>query len=183
MGYRTLDIPPLKPEDMLPMFEVRNGAIVDIAFPCFYLDVVRAHDSHYHDYINWPAPNYHPGPPCQFVDGIPLNEHAGEYEKVDFLNPHPIDLLSYYEGYTDAYVVMDQDVAGLTVTARIDEDEPNVIYVRAKANMAFFEDKPLEYRFTLFVHAPARTYHDEPQLERIDQVIRGKIVVLPGNVN
>ena len=173
----------VKPEDRLPRFEVRNGAILDIAFPCYYLDVLTAHDSHWHDYKGWPAPNYH-GTACQFIGGIPAYEHAGEWEWVDMFHPHPIDLLSDYEGYTDAYVVLDNDtVDGITVSTWFDEDEPNVIYMRVKANLAFFEDKPKEYRFTLFAHVPEHEYQGKTEREKIDQVIRGKIVVLPGDTN
>jgi len=181
MAYRLDNTPPPKPENRLPRFEVRNGAILDIAFPCYYLDVVTAHDSNYHDHLGYPVPNYH-NPSCQFVDGIPLYEHAGEWEHVDFNNPHPIDLSSDYEGYTDAYVVMDESVDGLTASASFDADETNVIYMRVKANLEFFKDKPKEYRFTLFIHAPARTYQGKAEKEKIDQVIRGMIVVLPGNI-
>lgn len=175
MGYRFDNTPPPKPEDMLPRFAIRNGAIVDIAFPCFYLDVIAGHDTKYHDYIGWPSPN-HSDKSCQYP--------GYGYERIDFDNPHPIDLASYYEGYNDAIIIMDDIVPELEVTARIDDDETNVIYMRIKANFdILFEDNPLEYRFTLFAHAPARTYHDEQQDERMDQVIRGIIVVLPGNTN
>lgn len=181
MAYRIDNTPPPKPENMLPKFEMRNGAIIDIAFPCFYLDVITAHDSHYHDHVGWPAPNY-PGQACQYIDGVPFHEHANEFERIDFTHPHPINLTSEYEGYTDTYVVLDEDVQGLTLSTEFDDDEPNVIHLRVKALLDFFEDKPKEYRFTVFVHAPARTYEDKQWPERIDQVIRGVIAVLPGNI-
>ena len=178
MGYRFDDKPPMKPEDALPRFEVRNGAILDIAFPCYYLDVVTAHDSDEHDHAGWPAPGR--------VDNIcqlPHHQRVGEWEWIDFENPNPIDLTSNYEGYDAASIIMDETVSGLTASARIDTDETNVVYVRFNANLEFFEDKPKEYRFTVFVHAPARTYQGKSQLEKMDQVIRGMLVVLPGNIS
>lgn len=179
MAYRLDNTPPPKPEDMLYKFQVRNGAIVDIAFPCYYLDVLQAHDSHYHDFMGWPAPNY-PGQACQFVTG--LSENAGEYEVVDFTDPHPIDLTSDYEGYTEAYVVLDKEISGLTVSAWIDEVNTNVIYMRIEAAIDFFEDKPQEVRFTLFAHAPEHTEDEITVKEKISEVIRAKIAILPGNI-
>lgn len=181
MAYRLNNTPPPKPENMLPRFEVRNGAIIDIAFPCYYLDVLVAHDSHYHDHIGWPAPNFH-GQACQFIDGLSFHEHAKKFEHIDWVHPHPIDLLSEYEGYDAAYVTTDEDVEslGLTLSARLDESEHNVVYLRAKANLDTFEDKPKDFRFTVFLHAPARTYQGNLELEKMDQVIRGMITVLPG---
>ena len=152
MGYRKNDIPPKKPEDTLPRFEVRNGAILDLAFPCYYLDVVPAHDWHYHDHIGWPAPNY-PGEACQQLPHIKGEYKHGEWEYIDFNAPTPIHLTSAYEGYDSAYVVFDA-----------------------------LEDKPQDFRFTLFVHAPARTYQGKQQYEKSDQVIRGIITVLPGTI-
>lgn len=172
MGYRFSDQPKPNPEDMLPRFEVRNGAILDIAFPCFYLDVIDEHDSKYHDHVGWPSPTH--------VDCICQYPSSG-MERIDFENPHPIDLTSYYEGYDEAIAVLDETVSELTLTPSLSSDESNVVYLRAKAEFAAFEDQPKEYRFTLFLHAPARTYHNEQQQERMDQVIRGIIVVLPGN--
>lgn len=172
MGYRFEDMPKLTPEDTLPRFEVRNGAILDVAFPCFYLDVIDEHDSKYHDHVGWPSPTH--------VDCICQYPGSGMV-RIDFDNPHPIDLTSYYEGYDDAIVVMDETVPELELTTRIDSEETNVVYLRAKAEFDAFEDKPKEYRFTIFVHAPARVYQLKQQPERLDQVIRGIIVVLPGN--
>lgn len=176
MGYRYDNTPLPKPEDNLPKFAVRNGAILDIALPCYYLDVVTAHNTDEHDHLGWPAPGKKPDDICQY----PLRMRTGEYEWIDFSNPHPIDLKSNYEGYDAAYVVMDEDVSGLTASASIDDDEPNVIYVRFKAELDFFEDKPQDYRFTVFAHAPARTYQAKQQQERMDQVIRAMVTILPG---
>ena len=64
MGYRKNDIPP-KPEDMLRRFDVRNGAIMRLAFACYYTS--GGHDPDYHDYVNWPTWNYHPGAICQMA--------------------------------------------------------------------------------------------------------------------
>jgi hypothetical protein len=145
---------------MLPRFFVRNGTIVDIAFPCLYLDIIdRCEDANYHQHVLWPIP----------------------YAFIDAAHPHPINLTSEYEGYDEAIVVLDKNVPELELTARIDEDETNVIYLRAKASFDMFEDKPKEYRFTLFIHAPKRIYQGKQEYERLDQVVRGIIVVLPGN--
>jgi hypothetical protein len=157
---------------MLPRFDIRNGTIVDIAFPCFYLDVIDEHDTKYHDHKGWPSPT-HPDHICQYP--------GSGFERIDFDNPHPINLTSEYEGYDEAIVVMDETVPELQLMARIDEEETNVVYLRAKASFDMFEDEPKEYRFTLFVHAPARVYRGKQEYERLDQVVRGIIVVLPGN--
>lgn len=182
MSYRRNNTPPPKPEDNLHRFEVRNGAIIDIAFPCFYIDVVPVHDSHYHDHVGWPSP-HHPGHSCQRLPHIPAQYHAGDFEYFDLDNPHPIPLTSNYEGYTDAYVVLDNPIDGLTVSAWLDEDEGNVVRMRAKAAVATFEDKPKDCRFTLFIHAPARTYDGKAEQERIDEVFHGMITILPGAIS
>lgn len=169
MGYRKEDIPPLKPENALPMFEVRNGAWADIAFPCYYLDVHPAHDRDIHDFFGYPNPR-HPDRSCQEIGAMPHHEHIMFYEWIDFFHPHPIDLTSEEEGYEEAAVILDEPTEGLTLRAEIDDVETNVVMLHVSANLEFFEDKPIERRFTLFVRAG----------DRMDQVVRGVISVLPG---
>lgn len=179
MGYRRNNTPPPKPENHLKRFEVRNGAIIDLAFPCFYVDVLPVHDSHYHDHIGWPDPHT-PGVACQKLPHIPGQYFPGEFEYFDMEHPHPIELTGDYEGYDSAAIVFDKAEEGLTATAWLDEDEKNVVRVRVHAALDYFEDKPKDFRFTLFIHAPQRIYDGEEEQERIDQVFRGVITVLPG---
>ena len=178
MAYRTLKERP-KPENMLPTFSVRNGAIVDLAFPCFYVDVLPVHDSHYHDHIGWPDP-HHPGHSCQLLPHIHGEYHPGDFEYFDMFHPHPIELTSDYEGYTEAYVALEKPVDGLTASAWI---EDNVVYARFKSAFDTFEDKPQDYRFTVFIRAPRRVYEGKVEDERIDEVFHGTLSVLPGAIS
>lgn len=169
MGYRTLDKPP-KPEDLLRRFDVRNGAIMHVTFGCYYSK--NGHDPHYHDYINWPAPDYHPGLPCQMHPPRSpfrwLQPITGNPIQLD-----PIDLVD--EGYNEATVVYDDpDIAQyLDTDAEIDADDQNLIRMNVKASLPTFEDQPKEARFTLFIKRSDGL--------AIDAVCHGIVVVLPGS--
>jgi len=172
MGYRTLDIPP-KPEDMLPRFEVRNGATLKVSFGCYYLGV--GHDPHFHDYMHWPAPNYHPGPICQMHPprDIPRWRECFPYPKLPGKLEH-IDLED--EGYTSVEIVWDDDdvLDSCTCSADFSDDSDNVIEISVDTAFDAFQDKPLEHRFTVFVGGDSVGK---------DAVCRGIMVVLPGNAS
>lgn len=170
MGYRTLD-KPVKPEDMLPRFEVRNGAIMRVAFGCFYLR--RGHDPNYHDYKNWPAPNFHPGAICQMMP--PRSEMRWRNDPVTGqpVGVDPIHLTD--EGYDIVSIAFDDaDIEQyLDYSAWIDEEDDNIVRIKVKTNLPLFEDKPKETRFTLFV--------SKPEEEAIDAVCHGIMTILPGS--
>ena len=171
MAYRYNDKPP-KPEDMLRRFDVRNGATMKASFGCFYFVPQPGHDPHYHDYINWPAPNYH-GEPCQMKTP----------RDIDPRFPKPVlrtdgDLVPIHladEGYTEAAVSFDDDdlAENLTATATIDTDEDHVVKLNVTTDFPTFKDKPIEIRFTVFVKKSSTGVKDA--------VCHGILVVLPGS--
>lgn len=171
MGYRTVDKPP-KPEDLLRRFDVRNGAIMRMTFGCFYSK--NGHDPHYHDHVNWPAPNYHPGPICQMK---PPRDVFRWFEG-NQLTGHPVQLDPIHlfeEGYSEAVVSYeDPEMAQyLDTTALIDSQDDNLVRVSVHANFPTFSDKPKEARFTLFI----KKYNGTA----IDAVCHGIVTVLPGS--
>lgn len=163
MGYRYDGEPP-KPEDHLRKFAVRNGAIMRIAFGCYYL---YGHDSKYHDHIGWPNPD-NPDDICQLESNFRLYPFK---DKTQILNP--IHLLE--EGYDEIYVTYeDQEKASyLTTTAWIDEQDDSIIRIKVKTNFPTFSDKPVEIRFTVFAK--------NTEEDLIDSVCHGVIAILPGS--
>lgn len=170
MGYRTLDKPP-KPEDMLRRFDVRNGAIMRIAFACYYAE--KGHNPHYHDYKNWPTWNYHPGAICQMMPPRtpfkwmpwPLNRKS--------LKLTPIDLAE--EGYTDFVVSYEDEelASNLDTTAWLDEEDTSIVRMSVNAHFPTFSDKPKEARFTIFAKKQDGT--------AIDAICHGIVTILPGS--
>lgn len=169
MGYRFEHTPPPDPEMFLPRFEMRNGAITDLAFPCFYLDVISEHDAKYHDHIGRPD-STHRDCICQYPDS--------GYEWIDFDNPHPIKLDSEEEGYDEAIAVFDDDIDDLiTVSSSIGEG--NTVFMSVHPTIEDMNGQSREFKFTLYIHASS----DETRSEKLDQVIRGIIVVLPSGIS
>lgn len=165
MGYRFSDKPP-KPEDHLRRFDVRNGAIMRMAFMCYYAHV--GHDPRLHDHMGWPGPQ-HPDDICQMLPGymhpwINKNKMPVSFE--------PIDLIE--EGYTNAIVSLEDDSYGDDLTAEASIGTDNVIRMKVNANLPTFSDEPIEVRFTLFITK------EDPD-EATDAVCHGIIVVLPGS--
>lgn len=165
MSYRYNNVPP-KPENMLPKFDIRNGAIMRLAFGCYYLAL---HDRDRHNHIGWPSPN-HPDHICQIGrTKFSIRHHCSRYTLVG----DEVDLIS--EGYdTVAIKFDDPDIAAHleVLEAYIDEDNPYLIRLKIHADLDFFEDKPKETRFTLFI---------ENNVEQmIDAVCHGFITILPG---
>lgn len=169
MAYRNNSTPPPKPEDMLPRYFVRNGATLDLVFRCFYFDPDLWHDPRYHDYMMWPAPNYH-GVPCQMETPRypipwahkPARRVAGDQD--------PIHLTE--EGYTEAIVVFEDEEAAADVeaSAYFDEEDDYIVVAHFDTSYPSFSDKPKELRFTLFVSREGCR----------DAVCHGILVVQPG---
>lgn len=170
MGYRTLDKPP-KPEDMLRKYAVRNGAIMRMALGCFYLR--KGHNPHFHDYRNWPAPNYHPGEICQQMPPRDIIRWRDDPVTGNPVGVDPIHLIE--EGYNTVEIKFDDaDIAQyLTAEAWIDEEDDYIVRVKVHANLPLFEDKPKETRFTVFAAKTDGT--------AIDAVHHGFVTVLPGS--
>lgn len=170
MGYRY-NIPtdkngePPKPEDMLPRFEIRNGAILRIAFKCRYL-------LHNHEHPMYVYPH--------IAGDVALlrRENHRPYDRLsqaEFpVKSEPINLLSEEEQYqSNAYVMIEEDDGYITVdSAFIDGEEPSIIRIALNVQYPEFHDKPIEKRFTVFISSESR--------DRIDAICHGMIVVLPG---
>ena len=171
MGYRV-DIPKVKPEDALPRYAVRNGATAKLTFDCFYFKPQPGHDPHYHDYINWPSHDYHPGAVCQMVPPREPFPHA----------PMPImrtedDLVPIMlttEGYNEFKVVFDDtdEAEYLDADVYIDEDLDYVIHADITTSFPMFKDKPKDLRFTLFAGNKDGM---------VDAVAHAFLTVLPGS--
>lgn len=170
MAYRYHNEKPINPENLLRRFDVRNGAIMRMTFGCYYSK--NGHDPHYHDYINWPAPNYHPGEICQMM---PPRDRCRWHDPITGypIQLDPIPLLE--EGYTEAVVTYeDEDIAEyLDTIAMIDDVDDNLVRVSMHANFPTFKDKPKEARFTLFIKKEDGT--------AIDAVCHGIVTILPGS--
>ena len=170
MAYRTLD-KPIKPEDALRKFAVRNGAIMRVTFGCYYSG--HGHDPHYHDYINWPAPNYHPGPICQMPSPRDKVRWTDGHVPNQPIHLSPIHLID--EGYDEVAIAFDDSEIAeyLDANVTIDEETDNYIRMRVHANLPYFEDKPKETRFTVFAK--------KSDGSAIDAVCHGFVTVLPGS--
>ena len=166
MGYRYG--PPPKPEDMLLKFDVQNGAIMRVAFGCFY--TLDGHDPKEHDYYGWPTPDS-PDNICQ-VKPI-LNKWHPFRDSHRTIKMEPIHLRE--EGYEDARVSIDNDSMSehLDVNAWIDEEDDYIVRMSVKANFPTFYDKPIETKFTIFISNWING--------TIDAVCHASIVVLPGS--
>lgn len=171
MAYRLDNTPPPKPENFLPKFAVRNGATLRVALGCYYL--TEGHDPHFHDYINWPAPNYHPGAVCQMtpIRNLPRRiRNLADFRAVEMERIHLLE-----EGYTNVTLKFDDsDFAShvANISCEIDPDDDYIIRMTLSARFDLFEDKPKESRFTLFACRPSDDRHDA--------VCRGVVSVLPG---
>lgn len=169
MAYRLDSTPPPKPEDMLPRYFVRNGATLDLAFWCYYYDPKLWHDPHYHDYINWPAPDYH-GIACQMI--APRNRNPRWPHPVMRVHKDQVPIDFSEEGYDEAEVVFEDSTAasGVTASADFDSEDNYIVMAHFDTSYASFSDKPKELRFTVFVkRSDAR-----------DAVCHGILVVQPG---
>lgn len=160
MGYRFSDNPP-KPEDHLRKFAVRNGATLHVSFGCYYLN---NHDPMFHDHIGWPNPSL-PDGSCQEISNMRL--FPIKHKTVDLEEIHLLE-----EGYTDAEVSYEdtEDIDYLTTNAWIDEEDDNIVRMTVATNLPTFDDKPKDYKFTIFVKSEST----------IDAVCHAVISVLPG---
>jgi len=162
MGYRFDDKPP-KPEDHLLKFSVRNGAIMRIAFGCYYL---KGHNPKYHDHIGWPNPDK-PDMICQELSNMKLfglKEKTAELEEIHLLE----------EGYTETEVSFEDEEKAqyVTATTQIDPQDDNIVRMKVAANFPTFSDKPIDLRFTIFVK--------KKNGSAIDAICHAMITVLPG---
>ena len=166
MAYRVIDNPP-KPEDMLLMFPVRNGAIARIAFGCYYLG--NGHDPHYHDHKHWPTWDYHPGSICQMPPPRNRFRWLRHGVIVDMERIHLIE-----EGYDQATVSYEDNTIAqhLSTKAWIDESDDYIVRMNIGANLDTFSDKPIDIRFTVFVSKSDGSARDA--------VCHGILTVLPG---
>jgi hypothetical protein len=162
MGYRYCD-KPNKPEDNLKRFTVRNGAIMRMAFGCYYM---LGHNPDLHDHIGWPNPD-HPDAICQERSNMRLF-HL-KHKDIELQEIHLTE-----EGYDEVAVSFEDEEksANLEVRAWIDEEEDNIIRMMVGANFPTFSDKPVDLRFTVFVK--------KSDGSAIDAVCHGFITVLPG---
>ena len=162
--YRT-NTPP-NPEQMLPIFPVRNGATLNLAFGCFYADI---HDVQMHDHMGWPNPD-NPDWICQ-INGRwnQIPEKLGRYK----WTKNPIDLIEEGYSYTAEVTFEDSTLAsGLDASAWIDAETTNIVRMSVDTAYEAFSDEPKEIKFTLFVKKTDST--------SIDAVCHGIIAVLPG---
>lgn len=182
MGYRFSDMPPRKPEDFLPVFDMFNNEKRVWSIPCFYFDVEKPidwHDYKLHDHLGWPNPDV-PGHICQALPdyGKYSFSPASVWHYVDMDNAIPIHLSSEYEGYTTVSVVFDTvdeegesvSTSGITAQGSIRSEEDWIVDLTFDITIAHFAGKPKEYLFNVYIAGD----------DRKDLLVRGKLVVLPG---
>lgn len=189
MGYRTLDIPPAKPEDFLPVFDMYNNEVRTWTIPCFYFDQEKPidwHDYRMHDYLGWPDP-HKPGHACQALpDYGPYSFSPGSiWTYIDMNKAIPIHLLSDYENYEEqgviAFDLYDEkgneiDTSDITASVSIRESEDWLVDIMINPQIDHFAGKPKEYLFNVYLNEdPEASEHP-----RKDLLVRGKLVVLPG---
>ena len=173
MGYR-IDRKPVKPENVLPVYPVRNGATLYADFECYYVEPIKGHDPRLHDHVGWPDP-HHPGAACQM---LPPRTHARWLDNpvmLEYNEPEKIMLTE--EGYdSEATVAFDDADAAeyISAEAYIDDELDYLIHLVIAPNFPVFEDKPKDLRFTLFIK---RT---DNGTDYYDAVARIMLSVLPG---
>ena len=181
MGYRFDNRPPLKPDDLCPVFDAYNGAQMVWSFPCFYFEVEQPidwHDHKSHDHFGWPYPR-HPDQICQGVPSLGVPSPNTLWEYVDMDKAKKIHLLSEYEDYSGASIVFDTvdehgneiDLTGVNADILIRNiPEDWVIDIIFAPTIDDFAGKPKEFMFN--------TYLQMGELQEI--FFRGKLLVLPG---
>ena len=198
MAYRLEQISPQKPDDRFKKIQVTNGTISTFSFPCYYFEVTDAelvHSYHYHDHVGWPAPGY-PGKSCQRVWGGPsIPDYANRFVYLDTAKLIPINFTSEFENYDSVVARFDkeaelaelqtQGLAPYQWSVAFDEGEGNIINFKIAVNdtRVVDTDKPISYMFNIFAHAPQDVYDSVTRPERLDSVIRGKLVVTPAYNN
>lgn len=163
MAYRFSDKPP-KPEDHLHRFPVRNGAIMRLAFACYYM---HGHNPDLHDHLGWPNPD-RPDAICQERSNMRL--YRMKHKDIELQEIHLLE-----EGYTEVAVSFEDEELSqnVSVEAWIDEDDDNIIRMLVETNFPTFSDEPVDLRFTTFIK--------KGDGSAIDAVCHGMITVLPGS--
>ena len=157
----------IKPENMLPVYPVRNGATLLLDFECFYVDPHFGHNPHFHDHVGWPDP-HHPGNACQMKTPRDQFRWLSNGQIMEYGEPVAIDLIK--EGYESVTVVLDHPDEEIVASGFIDDELHNLIVVRFDVSLPMFEDKPIDKRFTIFVNSDDQT----------DAVARAVLSILPG---
>lgn len=173
MSYR-INKKPIKPENRLKRFYVRNGATLDVAFPCYYFKPIFGHDPHYHDYVGWPSPN-HVGRACQMHpprDRFRWLAHPVMRRNGDLIPIHFIE-----EGYTEASITFeDPDVAEhIDARAWVDIDDDYIVRMYINTDFETFKDRPIDTRFSVFIKK------NQDDIVRKDVVCHGILSILPGS--
>jgi hypothetical protein len=173
MGYR-IDRKPIKPEDMLPTFAVRNGSTMRLAFKCYYVQHEENFSPDVYDNLEWhddkcPEDEHHHNHHCPKPD---------VYIDVDDLEP--IDLPDC--DYDEVVVTYEDDSIAqhLTTDAWIDENTPSIVRMFVSADIPNFSDKPKQARFTIFLKRTIHINELSKDIETADTLCHGMIVILPG---
>lgn len=177
-----------------------NGTTADIAFPCYYQEIVKPipavhHDIHWHHHVGWPVYN-HPDHICQMMYTPNMCGHKGGCKScrhyLDARTIFPIHLLSDEEGpYENLRVVFwtpTGKVDGISTNAWIDDWQDWIVRVQFETSIMDAIEHPMRYRFTVFGDSPARDeIRHTPKGDEIvrvwpartDAVGLGELVVLP----
>lgn len=150
MGYRRISKPKLERPLLLT---VRNGMTLRLSFDLYSIDPQPVHDPHYHDYINWPAPNYHPGAICQM---IPPREGWRWFPRPkmvteDDLAPLNLSAIGDIE-HMEALIVFDDSTLPITQETITDlQGDPTNIEIHVTPNINMTVMKPVKTGFTACV--------------------------------
>jgi len=185
MGYRTIDRPPAKPEDFLPIFDMYNNEDKTWAIPCFYFNVEKPidwHDHMMHDFLGWPNPRK-PDHICQALPdyGAYTFSPGTVWNYIDMNKAIPIHLSSEYEGYDSAYIAFDEKdesgndidqeaLANIGASAQIRTTEDWIVDLSFSPRIEPFAGKPKEFIFNAYL---ARG-------NSVDHLLRAKLVLMPG---
>lgn len=191
MGYRTIE----KEKPIRRVLQdtttrnrtfIQNGAIANLAIPCWYHLVrhpqhTHVHDREWHDHIGWPNPGStdKSSQDAYLLKDAPYHydedkegwNHAGRY--LDLSQFYPIHLEE--EGYTDVEIAFANPPEGLSAYGLIDDYIVRFV-ISTRCNAAITED--IDVPYTVFIKGEVKT-KNEPRSTR-DIVAKGILHILAG---
>lgn len=190
MGYRIGERKPKEPRRTVQgaaspsKVYMQNGATLDFAIPCWYIEAERPRPAHHHsrmhhDHVGWPAPD-HPDHSCQdwdfahsccsFDDGKRRKDICRRYLDMGLVTPIHLS----EEGYDAISIAFADAPSGLTAHGSIDAEEDWVIRVLFSAKVEEAVKDRVEVPYTIFAKGTVLGK------EACDVVASGNLVVLPG---
>lgn len=188
MAYRTIKKPKRQKRVLQGVATenvtvAKNGAILNLAIPCWYYEVdhpqhTHIHDKEWHDHVGWPNPDSRDCS-CQdttyaelfSVDGRLLGWRRDK-RYLDLSKCFPIHLIK--EGYTSIDVAFSEPIEGLSASGTIDQKEDHVVRILIKPQCPNAINEDIEIDYTVFANGHLG------DREARDVVATGKLRILAG---